>query len=69
MDIKWVAEEVRLWDAMHAKPETSDRNKNAKAAERAKRAGKTPRKLPTEEEVVARSWRAYQQWIGHLPQV
>lgn len=65
MEMKWVLEEARLWAEIFAKPETSSRAKNARAAERARRAGRKPPVLITEEQAVARSWAAYARWLEH----
>jgi hypothetical protein len=65
MDAAWIAEERRLWDLMYGpQPLTLDSHKGARLSAKAKRAGK-PLKLPTEEELVARSWRIYRQWLVH----
>lgn len=65
MDQAWIAEEKRLWEAMHACPPTSGSKKNAAIIQKARRAGKVPPKFPTEAEVVSQSWRIYSKWVSH----
>jgi hypothetical protein len=73
-DAEWVTEERRLWDAMmYARPEIIDRRKNAKLIAWYKRhLGNAAanqlvreRNMIAEEQAVARSWRAYENWARH----
>lgn len=61
MDKKWIAEERKLWDAVHAWPAvTADTKAGRKIARRG-----ASHKLVSQEEATARSWQAYRAWITH----
>lgn len=65
-DQAWRLAERQLWDAMFWQPRiTSDSRRGVRLTAEAKLAGRKPPRLLSGDEVTARSWQAYDRWIGH----
>jgi hypothetical protein len=73
MDERWIAEEQRLWELMHEKPEIVGNRRNKRRCSRIRRAkGKEAEKsfiraqgLITEQQAAAQSWEIYRLWLDH----
>ena len=63
---EWIAKERQLWDSLWAWPEVlEDSRAGARLVLKAKLAGKPKPKLLTSEEATARSWKFWDEFIGH----
>lgn len=74
LDITWSREESRLWGELQATPLTEDSRAGRRLLRFAKQHGIRGRDLEdfrkahgilSESEAVARSWKAYAEWVRH----